>query len=269
MAKPKISKGTVSRIEDAEKESGLEHIGSSEYNGIIKVTSTKGFFERPLHMENGNPYNEIDKLVRNVKLLVRRSKEYEIFVCRCKFDLDLTRCSFLGNITDEDVDIELHHTPLTMNDIVEIITHYMLLRGPITSMSVAHEVMQAHFNGYVTVIPMCVTIHQAAEIGKIKCNIRQIYGDLPGFVKKYRSGFQPKHIDKIAEMLLYSLDNKTPKIQEGTLDINLKAIGSKELTLLSDKKRTDHENLRLTLKTISKLIQRVPKEKEVDDEIDQ
>jgi len=110
--------------------------------------------------------------------------------------------SFLSNIEeDEKVNIEMHHSPFTIHEIIEIIVEHMIAEKPITTMMVCHEVMKAHFNGMVGIVPLSETVHQLVHAGKINIDIRQTYGDTFKFLKTYSKGVREEHLKKLKMIL--------------------------------------------------------------------
>jgi len=187
-------------IED--NDSGLDHIEAIETSDEgLTARSRDGYFV-PLFTKNLE-LNEWKKFITNIKALVRSSPEYSAFIAHCKTDLGLVNCSFLSGVNDDadKVNIEMHHSPFTIHEIIEIIVEHMLEKGPVTTMMICQEVMKAHFHGMVAVVPLSETVHQLVHAGKINVDVRQTYGDTLEFVKHYHKGVQKEHLMKLKAIL--------------------------------------------------------------------
>jgi hypothetical protein len=225
---------------------GLDHIKSEEIDNNIELTSNSDYFQ-PLYIkETNNP--DWERLIKNCKALIRSSEEYSIFIESCKRDLNLRNCSFLGDVEDdEEVKIEIHHV-FSLHNIVEVIANYLLLKeGRVTSMTLCHEVMKAHFNGIIPVIPVSKTIHELIHAQKIKVHLSQIYGDFGKFLSEYRDGFEATHLAQIKVLLETTVENMLPP---DLLILNEDMLENKEdrrlmvndiIEILSDKAKSKKE----------------------------
>ena len=69
-----------------------------------------------------------------------------------------------SNIT-EDANIEFHHYPFTLYDIVDIVLCNYLIKGkPITSFYIAEEVLDLHFKMKIGIVPLTTTNHELAHV---------------------------------------------------------------------------------------------------------
>jgi len=188
---------------------GLDHISVKKEGEDITTVSSHSPYYLPLYTKNLNS-KDWYKFICNVKSMVRSSYEYRLWVGQCKEILNLTNCSFLGNVTDDDTDIEIHHAYLTIHDIIEIIADWMIANDiKLNSMTLAHEVMKAHYMGLVPVVPLSITVHELVHAGKIHIHYQQIYGDLKKFIDIYKAGIREEHLKKIQKELEYSLNSET------------------------------------------------------------
>jgi len=203
---------------------------SSDHDGLHNITSVETADGPELHSEGGFYVQSFFskelsgkdwlRFVNSVKGMIRSSIEYKLFISGCKIDLDLNNCSFLGNIIGEDkVDIEIHHCPLTLHDIIEIVADHMLSQGDtITTMTVAHEVLAAHFMGLVGILPLSETIHDLVHSGKVTVSMSQIYGNVGGFLRAYVGGIDEETLSKI--LLAIELSKRGELVPEGTLEFS-------------------------------------------------
>ena len=109
------------------------------------------------------------KFITSVEKLIRTSREYKAYIELLRTNVyALNHDSIMNNITTADVDLEFHHTPLTLYDIVEtVILHHVANDEKFTSFSIAKEVMGLHFKHYIGICPMTKTTHELAHSGNL------------------------------------------------------------------------------------------------------
>ena len=94
----------------------------------------------------------------------------------------------------------MHHGPLlTLFDYCAIITNYLLYnRYKFNEFTVAKMVMEEHYNNRVEVIMVCETVHDLlhSPSGPF-VELDQGFGDVYGFLKKYKNGLDSNLIYKI------------------------------------------------------------------------
>jgi len=178
---------TIKSKEDSDKNPQLE----SEY--YIQPFTTKKIVGR-----------DWDNFIKSVKLMVRTSEEYKEFINYVKTYQGLKYCSFLGNIDDceGEVTIEIHHTPLTIHEVIEVIAgHLIMEKKPITTYDIAHITMEEHFLQNVGVVPVSKTMHELIHDGKINVNIDQVFGNISRFLQKYSKGVDPSLIRRVESFI--------------------------------------------------------------------
>ena len=134
--------------------------------------------------------NNFRKMVKNTEREIRSSLEYNTYLKLLKNNCPIL-CSdnIQNNINDNMTDIELHHYPLTLSDIVEtVLVHRELNKIDIDSFSVAKEIMELHFKNKIGLVPLTITNHQLAHAGALFISKDQIFGDWKWFVEKYSDG---------------------------------------------------------------------------------
>ena len=92
----------------------------------------------------------------------RRSFEYKQLMRFLKDNCGMDKDSFLENMTsDNGAKIEIHHSPLTLFDIVCTVVNKRTETGESLSVPmVAKEVMYNHYKLIVGLIPLCKTVHE-------------------------------------------------------------------------------------------------------------
>ena len=191
---------------------GLEHV-APDVDLTLHSENSRFIQEyRQANFDNA----EWQKFVNSCKSMIRTSIEYKMFVSYCKSQLGMTNCSFLGSIEEsENVEVEIHHAILTLHDIVEIVMDDMLRENDkgISTLEVCNRIMQLHFMGLISVVPLSVTVHQLVHAKKINLSYDQVYGDLPTFIKTFRKSLSDAHIRKIR--LFFELSGR--KLHEDNL----------------------------------------------------
>ena len=92
-------------------------------------------------------------------------------------------------MTNLDVDIELHHYPLNLFQIVETVMNYHVIHGDrFTSFSLALEILQLHYQNKIGLVPLDKTNHELAHNYSIFLSSKQIFGNRKEFVKQYAEG---------------------------------------------------------------------------------
>ena len=168
--------------------------------------------EAPKEMEYEVKYDtEKDKrkFIEQTKRIIRSSKEYKDYIRFLKENMDMNRCAFCSNVRhtrENKIQIEIHHEPFTLDDIVRIVIERQLDEGkPLNSLDIADEVMELHYNDEVGLVPLSATIHEVihSENQKISIPLNLCYGNYKKFVEDYQ--------DYIEDDLLTKLEKKIEK----------------------------------------------------------
>ena len=99
--------------------------------------------------------------IKSAERQFRASREYKAYKSYLMDSLGLNRCQILGNISADDVDIELHHNILGLYDIATLITLHMINTvGYINSMQLVQMLILEHYANRVGVTFLSKTAHQ-------------------------------------------------------------------------------------------------------------
>lgn len=185
---------------------GIPGIEVKKPNQNPTIDSDESFYEIPFYKDEDYFFsleNEV-AFIKAVEKVVRTSKYYSRYISHLKTDLGMCYCQIKGNIyEDEELDykdlIEMHHGPvLTLFDVTSIILNDMIIKGEkITTFSVAHRVLEEHFNYNVQTVMLCKTVHEMVHDNKVFLNLKQGFGDLFRFLEKYHDVLEKQDIDKI------------------------------------------------------------------------
>lgn len=176
------------------------------------IDSDESFYEIPFYKNEDYFFsleNEV-AFIKAVEKLVRTSKYYSRYIAHIKNDVGLNFCQVKGNIVEDEEGegktknlIEMHHGPvLTLFDITSIILNHMIIHGEkITTFSVAHKVLEEHFQHRVQTVMLCKTVHEMVHDGKIFLSLKQGFGDLGAFLEKYFDGLDEQQIKIINDYI--------------------------------------------------------------------
>lgn len=176
------------------------------------IDSDESFYEIPFYKNEDYFFsleNEV-AFIKAVEKLVRTSKYYSRYIAHIKNDVGLNFCQVKGNIVEDEEGegktknlIEMHHGPvLTLFDIASIILNHMIIHGEkITTFSVAHKVLEEHFQHRVQTVMLCKTVHEMVHDGKIFLSLKQGFGDLGAFLEKYFDGLDEQQIKIINDYI--------------------------------------------------------------------
>lgn len=186
-----------------------------EVNGNIKTVTYSEVpeIENEIHLKTKA---EIFSFVNEIKAICRKSLEYEDYTSYLRTNVGMDSCAFFKGIskqTNRKIKIEIHHTPLTLADIIRIVVKKAIATGEeLNSLLLAEEVMELHYANRVGLIPLSKTLHELADnTDKLKIPIYMIYGNFKEFIKAYED-----YIDeeddikaKIAQMIAWTKELKS------------------------------------------------------------
>lgn len=201
-----------------EKENSIGNIHPVEANGSFGIKSENSPFAESFYFEDFYDDKIIKRFVKSVEKLIRTSREYKTYIENLRTNVfALNHDSILGNITTADVDLEFHHYPFTLYEIVEVVMlKHVIDKKPFTSFAIAKEVMELHNKHVIGLVPMTKTMHELAHSGEIFLTQDQIFGDYKTFMTMYNGGVTIDMQNKIQAMEYYS-QNGAPSDFKGLL----------------------------------------------------
>ena len=149
---------------------------------------------------------ESDKLyvgfVKKIESYIRSSNEMRNYMSYLKTDVGMDKCYFLQGVHKDEARIELHHYPLTLFDITDIVVQkYYRTQQKFSTMQLANEIVQLHYEGLIGLVPVSETVHELAHAGEIFIPLQWIHGDIKEFIRRYNIGMTSDHM-KMLEVLL-------------------------------------------------------------------
>lgn len=144
----------------------------------------------------------IEKYIKRTENVIRSSMEYRDYIAFLKEYVDMNHCAFFNNIENQQgskVRIEIHHEPLTLYDIVQIVLNKHIEEGiPINDLFIADEVMGLHYKNQVGLIPLSKSVHQLVHhTNEITIPLNLVYGDYKQFLEDYNNYIDENILDKM------------------------------------------------------------------------
>lgn len=145
-----------------------------------------------LQFEKGDEYfsnlESRARFLRACEKLVRQDDRYGKYRKKLMKEVKLNHCQVLSSLTDKVCTIEMHHGPIfTLFDLCDIVLYNYLLKGwKITTYRIANDVLDEHWANRVQVVMLSTSMHQEVHDREIFINMKQAWGDLNRFLKKYK-----------------------------------------------------------------------------------
>jgi hypothetical protein len=169
------------------EENKIGNIEFAEVNGNPVVKSEGGVFAESFYFSKFYEEKEYKKLIKSIEKTIRISKEYKKYVELLRTNVSaLNLDNILTNITNADTELEFHHYPVTLFDIVDIVCiNKFMNKENFTSFQIAKEVMSLHYENLIGLVPLTKTNHELAHEGSLFISKKQIFGDYDSFLEKY------------------------------------------------------------------------------------
>lgn len=189
-------------MEEIKTGNTIGNISSVEVDGQIGVQADSTPFAECFYFQDFYDESAVKKFAKNVERLIRTSREYNTYIELLRTNCNvLNHDNILHNITTGDVDLEFHHYPFTLFDIVMIVMNKHVIDGvKFTSFSIAKEIMELHYKHIIGLVPLTKTMHELAHDGKLFLGSNQVFGNYNEFIKLYQSGITPDQLAQIANI---------------------------------------------------------------------
>lgn len=184
------------------EENKIGNIESLEQNGQLGIKSENSPFATTFYFEEFYDDKLVKKFIKSTERCIRQSKEYKLYIEQLRSNFsELNRDSIQSNITTLDADLEFHHYPFSLYDLVETyMIHCMVNNIKFTTFSVAKKIMELHNEHKIGLVPLNKTNHELVHDGKIFISKKQIFGDYSSFMKEYDKSISLDMKNKIKEM---------------------------------------------------------------------
>ena len=202
----------------SEEINSIGNIEAIEVGNDFGIKANDSPFAESFYFEDYYDDKLVKKFIKSVEKLVRTSREYKAYIELLRTNIHaLNHDNILSNVTTADVDLEFHHYPFSLYELVEVVMlKHISVNEKFTSFSIAKEIMNLHYKHQVGLVPLTETMHQLAHSGNIFLSTKQIFGNYENFMKDYASGISRNLKDKVDVMKQMSRDN-TPTDFKGLL----------------------------------------------------
>ena len=182
-----------------EEKAVIGNIKTIESEGDFGLQSENSPFVESFYFEDYYDDRAVKKFVKTVERLIRTSREYNTYISELRNGVGiLNHDNILSNISAADVDLEFHHYPFTLYDIIEIVMlHHMAAKEKFTSFSIAKEVMELHYKHVIGLVSLTKTNHELSHSGNLFISTTQVFGDYKAFVELYKDGISGAMLERL------------------------------------------------------------------------
>lgn len=147
---------------------------------------------------------DFKKYVQDGENLIRKSFEYRRFINYLRNYMDMNKCSFFENISNEEtfkIKIEIHHHPFTLYEIfLTVYNKRMFMREPLNVELVAEEVMFIHYCLMIGLIPLAETVHELVHSQLLFIPLDKVMGNYEYFEQMYSQFIPEESKSKLASL---------------------------------------------------------------------
>lgn len=157
----------------------------------------------------------------------RRSFEYKQFMRFLKDNCGMNQDSFLENVSaDTGARIEIHHSPLTLFDIVATVVNKRTeTRESLSIPMVAKEVMWVHYRLMIGLIPLSKTVHELVHAQYLYIPAWAVLGNYRAFIEAYGKWLPLEvktNIESLEKMSAsFNMEEATKILKEGRVKIKV------------------------------------------------
>lgn len=170
----------------------IQYSVSDSKKVIPIIDSVRSMYQIPLYKEF-EYFSNIDSYVNFVKgceRQVRINDRYKKYIWYLKNVIGLNHCQVLSEIEPDDagkIEIEMHHGPIfTLYDYCEIMLEYFLLHNrKVSTFRIADAILDEHQKNHIQVVMLLATVHEEVHNRNIFISMKQAFGDLNTFIRKY------------------------------------------------------------------------------------
>lgn len=148
--------------------------------------------------------DDFKKYIQDGERLIRNSFEYRNLVNYLRDYMNMNKCSFFENVSNEDtykIKIHIHHCPFTLYEYFIIVYNKRLfMNEPLDIELVAEEVMYIHYFLMVGLIPLAETVHDLVHKQVLFIPLDKVMGNYEIFEETYMNFIPQESKDKLAAM---------------------------------------------------------------------
>lgn len=190
---------------------------------VIRISSLPEYDISDYDLSNPK---ELTQYFKNIERICRGSRTYKKLVDFLREHVDMNKCSFYKNINNLDtysIKIHIHHSPLTLYDIVTTVYSKRVVNHETLSENiVAKEVMWVHYNMIIGLIPLSETVHGLVHNGILFIPTTKVYGMYKKFIDIYGPYIDPdtkRILSRLEEMSeTYEFNTKVLEVSPVYID---------------------------------------------------
>lgn len=191
----------IDSIDDIEIK--VETIPSDDNN--IEVLGTEQNYSLVMYLDKNVEPKHFTKFVKAVERMVRSNVDYKMYLSAIREEPKLSRDAFLHNLSSHEIEIQLHHYPFNLYSVVRIVAEKFLMENKqVSTFIIADEVIKLHLTDKIGLVPLSVTTHELAHLGKLEFIRTQIYGAWEWFYNNYSD-----YMDEYEHVLVKTLLERT------------------------------------------------------------
>lgn len=174
--------------------------------------------ERPKFLDR--TAKERRKFVETCEKTIRSSKEYRDYIKYLKEHFDMDACTIYDGVrrgNGKKYTIEIHHEPFTLFQITDtVLQKKQDCVETINPFTIADEVMDLHYKGWVGLMPLSKTAHELVTNDKIFIPLQYVYQRYDLFFDEYER-FMRDYVKELIQIKV-NMSMQCDMIQSDVLD---------------------------------------------------
>jgi hypothetical protein len=177
----------------------LGNINFQESNGNPIIKSDESMFPESFYFSKFYEEKAYTKFIKNIERTVRSSKEYKSYIEVLRSNVGaLNFDNVLNNITNADAELEFHHYPFTLYELVDMVcVEKFLKKEKFTTFSIAKEIMSLHYKNLVGLVPLTKTNHELAHNGSLFFSKKQVFGEYDKLIERFNETLSSEIKEKL------------------------------------------------------------------------
>lgn len=175
---------------------------TTDNSGNIIVKGSNSIYCESFYFQDYLDEKMMHKFIKSTEAIIRQSKEYNDYLALIKTNYNILNFdNILSHINSSDASIEIHHYPLTLYEIIDIVaTHHINKKEDFTSFSLAKEIMGLHFKQEIGFVPLTKTNHELAHADGLFISFKQVFGNWRKFCLDYLDGISAETQTKLNKL---------------------------------------------------------------------
>lgn len=185
-------------------------------NRIVDITSNienremkaeNSPYSLSLRMTNIEDQKELNRFIKSVESLVRKSIEYKIWTNYIREYLGHVSCE-LTNETIAQTTIDIHHHPVSLYSIVKAIAMKKIANGePFCSFDISTETIELHYELRVGFVTLIKSLHEKFHRGYLNIPMELVKGNYMEFIDGYSPYLPEDDMEVIDNRLGVNFEN--------------------------------------------------------------